>query len=65
MQEKINLGQITSLIHCKDCGMPIEIYPSQKETVCKNCSNRINLECILGIDLAKDYNSHFKNKIKE
>ncbi|APC81134.1 TPA: hypothetical protein ACXDAZ_003511 [Clostridium botulinum] len=54
MQEKINLGQITSLINCEDCGMPIEIYPSQKETVCKNCKKKINLEYILGVDLAKD-----------
>lgn len=57
MKKKINLGEITSLIHCSKCCIPIEIYPSQKEVVCKNCNNKINLECILGVDLAQNCDS--------
>lgn len=54
MQKEINLGQITSLIHCKWCNTPIEIYPSQKKTICKNCNKIINLKYIFGLDLAKE-----------
>lgn len=54
MQKDINLGQITSLIHCKGCNAPIEIYPSQGSIVCKNCNKIINLKYVFGLDLAKE-----------
>lgn len=41
---KMNLGQLVSLIHCKECGMPIEIYTSEEEKKeCPNCKKMINL----------------------
>lgn len=54
LQKEMNLGQITSLVHCKKCGMPIEIHPNQENVVCKNCNKVINLKCIFGLDLAKE-----------
>lgn len=33
----MNLGQLTSLIHCKNCGLPMEIYPSQDSIKCTVC----------------------------
>lgn len=53
MQKEINLGQITSLVECKQCGMILEIYPNQESIMCDNCNKFINLKYIFGVDLAK------------
>lgn len=44
---KMNLGQLVSLTHCKDCGVAIEIYPHQKSIKCPNCNKDISLICEL------------------
>ena len=43
MNVKMNLGQLVSLVNCKECGMPIEIYPSEEKKECPNCKKIINL----------------------
>ena len=53
---KINLGQLVSLIHCKECGMPIEIYPHQENVKCPNCSKDISLVYEFGLDRSSSYN---------
>lgn len=53
MQE-INLGQITSLVHCRKCGVGIEINPHQESVICKICNTEINLRFDFGLDVAKD-----------
>ncbi|XZN14463.1 hypothetical protein ACSW9O_15460 (plasmid) [Clostridium perfringens] len=40
----MNLGQLTSLTNCEYCGLPMEIYPDQKGTTCKQCGKRNDLE---------------------
>ena len=37
MDEKMSLGQIVSLIYCKKCHSPIEIYPNQETVECEYC----------------------------
>lgn len=59
MQE-INLGTLTSLIYCKKCGMPIEIYANQEKTICKNCNTNINLKVLFGMDLVNGLNTQSK-----
>lgn len=59
-EDKImNLGQLTSLTNCKYCGLPIEIYPDQKDVVCKHCGKRNDLEfefsVVEGQKINKDY----------
>ena len=53
MQE-INLGQLTSLAHCKKCGCRNEITPNQENFICKACGEKHNLKVLFGMDLAKD-----------
>lgn len=40
----MNRGQLTSLTYCDYCGLSIEIYPNQKDVVCKHCGKNNNLE---------------------
>lgn len=40
----MNLGQLTSLIHCNNCGVSIEIYPSQDDINCSVCGANNNLK---------------------
>lgn len=38
------LGQLVSLIHCKKCGIPIEISVTQEYVICPNCKKTISLK---------------------
>lgn len=51
---KMNLGQLISLIHCKGCGTPIEIYPHQESIKCVICNKEINLVYDFGFDITKN-----------
>lgn len=39
----MNRGQLTSLIYCGRCHIPIEIHPHWKEVKCENCGKINNL----------------------
>lgn len=54
MQE-INLGALTSLIYCKKCGIPIEIYTNQEKVICENFNTNISLKVLFGMDFGKGF----------
>lgn len=56
---EINLGQITSLTYCKECGCPNQIGVTQEKIKCKACGKEINLKVMFGIDMVAD---HEENK---
>lgn len=40
----MNLGQLTSMINCETCHMPLEIYTNQSEIICIYCGKKNNLK---------------------
>lgn len=40
----MNLGQLTSLVRCVNCGNAIEIYASQKSVKCNICNISMDLK---------------------
>lgn len=62
----MNRGQLTSLTHCKKCGIPIEIHPHWEEVKCNNCGIWNNLKYDYGYNKNLMYydNTEFINKLK-
>lgn len=46
----MNIGQLTSMINCNGCHMPLEIFPHETEIICKLCGTKNNLVTELDID---------------
>ncbi|HFD2052159.1 TPA: hypothetical protein ACF2DE_002890 [Clostridium perfringens] len=39
----MNIGQLTSMINCNGCHMPLAIFPHETEIICKFCGTKNNL----------------------
>lgn len=48
MDNKVCLGNFVSLIHCKKCGAPLEIFVNEESIECPYCKHKNNL--IVDID---------------
>ncbi|HFD2033572.1 TPA: hypothetical protein ACF2DD_002149 [Clostridium perfringens] len=46
----MNIGQLTSMINCNGCHMPLAIFPHETEIICKLCGTKNNLVTKLNID---------------
>ena len=48
MDNKVCLGNFVSLIYCKKCGVPLEIFVNEESIECPYCKHKNNL--IVDID---------------
>lgn len=54
MNGKMSLGQFVSLIYCKKCHCPIEIYPNQETVECECCKEVNDLTLDVNLNYFKE-----------